>query len=505
MPERSNPDATTIWLIPMVVLLVVGLRTDLFVWGDTWYNLTLGREIITHGIMRVDTLSAVWMGLPVVDVQWLAHAVFYGLARVLGVAAVPAFGLLLIAFTLITVALAHCTRTDEPIRPGVVLLTVALVLMAIGSQLVLRAQTLVYPLLVWTVWVVQRNLLRPSRALWSLVPVSLLWANLHGSVLLAPLIVGAAFVVVVAEGLWGSREEWKSDASRFGVLTAATALSVVCTPYGLGVLHYYRETAGSPLIRSMISEWFPLWAAPEIGIVALVVLIAVVVLRARGQWYARVVLGGMLLMTVTSVRHATPLALTALVLLPPLLEQTVPARWTFTFREVPVLPVRLVSALALLWLIAGVPWRLGPTMRAPDVDSPEAAIERIARDRPDACLFVDEQQAERLIWFFPDLKGKVAHGVRVETLPLSYFLQVAGIYGQPDAIETHRLLGRFDATLLDARLRERLIAALATDSAFKQVAHQRPVVAFQPKVRSSGASPCQDAHRSAVRELASRS
>ena len=472
--------STRLQLTFAFIAVLVLLRIPLFVWGDTWFNLVLGREVAESGILTSNTTTAVASGVRLVDVQWLAHLVFYAVADSIGVGGLVITGALLVAASFAGGAMAGIALGGTP---GRVLLATLLAFVAMGGQVVLRAQTLAYPMFVLFPAMMLADLRSPSRRIWWLVPLAALWANLHGSVLLAPIFAGALLVGRQLDHLRRQRATNLHEAGRDLLLLALLAAAVLCTPYGLSVGRYYLETAGSKVFRDYVTEWYPLWSNGDVGGIAL--LVAVVLACWKG-WretdsFTLFLLGGLGIMFVSSVRHATPLALASLVLLPAVLDRALGGMYTLDFAEIsPTLIRRGAMATALACLVALAPL----VQRQQRQWEPSALVRAVAAEgRAVDCMLVDEQQADRFLWYFPELRGIVAHDVRVETLPPSYLSALGAAYaalGSPASVDFFR---RFPLVVMDRRMHPELIERLASDANFVKLGQDATVAAFRHRGR----------------------
>src|SRR5260370_21132279 len=107
-----------------------------------------------------------------------------------------------------------------------------------------HAQTLDQPLFVDVVVLLVSDALRPTNAVFLTLPILVLWANLHGSVVIAA-------GLVALRGLLGLTE--RTYPRRYLALLLGAVLSVGITPYGTGVLDYYRSTLVNPAFRSIVT------------------------------------------------------------------------------------------------------------------------------------------------------------------------------------------------------------------------------------------------------------
>lgn len=481
---RSTPFRFTV----ASILLLVTLRIPLFVWGDSWFNLVLGREVAQSGILRSNDTTAVAWGVPLVDVQWLAHWLFYVAALPFDMAGVVVLAVLLIITCFVGGA---GFAVWQGATAGRTLLTTLMVFSAMGGQLVLRAQTLAYPFLLLFPAVLWLDTQAPARRTWWLVPAAALWANLHGSVLLAPIFAGALLVGRQVER-WrrGLALDWRV-AGRDAALVAALAAAVFATPYGLDVWTYYADTAGSAAFREYITEWYPLWAAPDIASIVLLGGVAVALWRARREThaYTLLVLSGLGIMLVSSVRHATPFALAVLVLLPPVLDRALSTIYPVRLSDVSTRVGRTAVVLTLAFAVIGIPLL---TERQAARWRPTPLLQQVAASaHPGQCLLIDEQQADRLLWYFPQLKGIVAHDVRVETLPMAYLRELGAAYASLDSPWAVEFFRQFPTIVLDRRLHGGLIGHLERDLQFTSIGIDSTVAAFHNNRADRVENPCE--------------
>lgn len=479
---RSSP----FLLLVGFTLVLLLLRIHLFVWGDTWFNLVLGRQVAESGVLTHDRTTAVGWGTPVLDVQWLAHYAFYRIADAVGIAGLVLAGATMVACTVVGGA-ALALRSGA--SAGRTLLATLLAFMAIGAQLVLRAQTLAYPFFVLFPAMLWWDARAPRWQTWALVPAAMLWANLHGSVLLAPVFGGALLVARVLDALrTGQPVPWRVTA-RDAVLAAALAVSILATPYGLSVWRYYAATAGNPVFRDYITEWFPIWANTEIGPIALLLIVLLTLARGcrASDSFPLLVLGGLCIMLVSSVRHATPLALACLVLLPRLLDAALGSMYPLDFSGISPPLGRAVVMVTAVGFVVGVPLLAGKDNPHPGAESLEA---RVAAFSARQCLLVDEQRADRLIWYFPQLTGRISHSVRVETIPLELLTTLGTAYAFPDTPAARALWRSYPLVALDHRMHAPVIEVLSRDTQFELLGQEGPLFVFRNRLGATLSDAC---------------
>jgi hypothetical protein len=474
---------------PLMLIILLGLllfRSPDFVWGDTWFNLVLGREIAASGIIFRDATTALGWGTPVIDVQWLAHLVFFVIADNVGIGGLVSIGATWIA-ACITLGGVIALRAGA--SPGRVLLSTIIAFTALGSPPVLRAQTLVYPLLMLFPAVLWRDAQVPSGWKWLLVPLAVLWANLHGSVLLAPVFAGALLVARALDARRDRRPVSKALAAGDAALMLALLGSIFVTPYGFEVWRYYAQTAGNPIFRQYVTEWWPLWMDPDPYKIALLVVVAAAITRSWRSVgsYPVIVLFGLCVMQVTSKRHVTPLALACVVFLPHLLDKALGPRFTMDFREFnPRRAAGTLMAIAAAFVV-GIPLGAREAVTSPDPTSAEA---RLASETAGPCLLVDEQQADRLMWYYPSLIGRLTHSARMETIPAWFVQQTSTTYAAPRTASSRDFLRRFPIVAMDDRLNGSVIETLSRDPQFERLGTTGRLHVFRNRRAKMLADPC---------------
>ena len=158
--------------------------------SDTWWHLRTGEEIWRSGrIVLQDDFTHTVSGRPWPDHEWLTQVVFY---------AVYVVGGLPLLTVLCAAAITVAWLIVLSLTPGPVLVRVALVgggaALSSGAWS-LRPQVLTMALFAATLWVLARR-----RYLWSLPPLFLLWANLHGAVALGGVLIVAATLASLRAG-----------------------------------------------------------------------------------------------------------------------------------------------------------------------------------------------------------------------------------------------------------------------------------------------------------------
>jgi len=248
------PPGTRSWYAAAVSLIfAVNLLSSRYLWGDTYYDLYAGRYIVQHGIPHRNVVTVASHGALWVDQQWLAHVLYYGAWAVGGYPLVATLSALMVTSGFAVLALMMLRRGIPATR--MFAWTLAAFAVCLGSTWI-EAQSFAYLLFALTLWLILADDGAPRlRArTWLVIPVLVVWANTHGSVLL-----GSALVVLYA-GYRAARALARGDSGELPAclgLAAAAAAAVLCTPYGTGVISYYARFAGNAMLANDAAQWAP--------------------------------------------------------------------------------------------------------------------------------------------------------------------------------------------------------------------------------------------------------
>jgi len=234
---------------------------------DLAYQVRAGDEILATGALpAVDTWTFTIAGTPWLDQQWLAQLLLAAGYRVGGweLLAVSRAALVVLAFGLL---LAACVERGAPIRIAAVLSLVAFLLAA--PALALRPQLFAIAIFAALLWLVAVRH-RAPRLYWVAPVLVALWANVHGSFVLAPLILGYGWL--------DDRVAHRESRTSLVVLVVGT-LATLLNPFLAGVWQYALSFGTDPVIHDTVSEWqrtSPLTVPGALfyGSVALVLLFA---------------------------------------------------------------------------------------------------------------------------------------------------------------------------------------------------------------------------------------
>ena len=221
-----------------------GLTVDR-VWStvDLAYHIRLG-ELILHGSLpRTDTFTFAANGAPWVDQQWLAQAALALAHRLGGWDTVFLLKAVLIGVTFGFV-FAACRAGGASARAAAGL-TVAGFL-ASAQNLAMRPQLFAVALFAAVQWISSTRREHPARQ-WAIPVLVAIWANVHGSFVLGPVLVGLDWLE--------DRREHSPRASSTLLIAAVALLATLANPFGMRVWTYAVDIATNPTITRFASEW----------------------------------------------------------------------------------------------------------------------------------------------------------------------------------------------------------------------------------------------------------
>ncbi len=275
MLDRLRLSLDDVWAFLAVGLPVLAALLAPMSTVDLAYQVRAGQLMLDSGaIVRSDPFTFTAGGAPWLDQQWGAQLILalgYGAAGWAGLAVLRA-ALVGLVFGLV---FAASRLAGAPTRVAA-LLTLLGFLVSVAT-LAFRAQLLgMVCFALALVLVAGRE--RWRRSLWLVPLVILAWANVHGSFVLGPALVGAALL----DDLLAHRPRVRETTTVLVASLVATAL----TPFGPSVWGYALSLSMDPQIRQLVTEWQPtsplsFVGATFFGSVVLAAVTVVVLARRR--------------------------------------------------------------------------------------------------------------------------------------------------------------------------------------------------------------------------------
>ena len=360
-PHRSLIDRLTSpggLFVSAVMLAVAFPLTSAIRDPDFWWHLRSGQLILqTGGLLHTDPFTYTAAGHVWTMHEWLTEVLFAGLYRAGGLAAIVA--VLSAVSWLGVLCIFLRSRFD---RPGPFVLGGGMVVAVIAGYPIWgpRAQMITFALACLTLLLTERHLRTGGRPSLVLLPVFLVWSNLHSGFLIG---LGFMGVVLAAEGVAHLvKLPGRAPAARvrsLALLLLGCFLVSAINLNGPAIILYPFATQGSTAQQSLILEWhspdFHDWSVRCFGLMLLSLAALVVVNRNIRLRDAALVLVTVVL-SLQSVRHialfvaaSTPVWINQADLLVKRRRGRTRGR-----RPLPPVPMRLISWVLLCGAVAVV-------------------------------------------------------------------------------------------------------------------------------------------------------
>ncbi|HKX48199.1 MAG TPA: hypothetical protein VJM06_06010, partial [Gaiellaceae bacterium] len=285
----------------------------------------------------------------------------------------------------------------------------------------------------------------PRRRTLLVLPLLVLWANVHGSVVL-----GAGLTVLLALAVLVRNRG--AEPLLPAALLLLAPLCILATPYGWDIVAYYNLMLVDAPFAEILREWQ--WSKPS-GTTALfwtlaLVTVALVALRRcrqRLNLFELLVLAVTLVGAVQAVRGVIWFALACAAILPVALDGLL-TRPDPSARRVNL----AISSVSLAGLAVALLVTLAQPQSWFSQEWPEERVEAVrdATRDPSTRLFATDGTADWLLWRLPDLRGRIAYDVRFELYDEDT-IDAISRYGNREGPTWISLADGYDAVIVDNR------------------------------------------------------
>ena len=445
--------------------------------ADSWLTLVAGREVVENGLPTTDQLTVLGLGRDWTDQQWGAQVLAYGSYALGG------YGLLAVVAAIFAVgafAIAAAGARSLGAGPRAIVLLFFPVLLAAPWTFTIRAQVFALPLYTGLVWLLASEARHPTRRVYLVVPLLVVWGNVHGSAALAAMLTMLLGLIelVRSRGASGLRSV---------LLLVLPPLALLATPYGPvdTVRYYHLLLVDPPFGRELVTEWQrsdPSWQTLTFYLLAASTTVVVYLGRKRLTAFDVATLLFTFAGAVLAIRGIPWFALACLVLLPVAIGRRLEGR-------VPRAPRRLdgilsFAAIGFLALVVAVSIARDDSWFESKWPGPAVtAVEEAASD-PGTRVFATSRDADWLLFQLPALRGRLAYDVRFEIYDRETFERIVRFRGEQGS-DWKSIVDGYEVVVLetDEEPESHVQDFLAEPGALAVYADERITVIRRPAVR----------------------
>jgi len=410
---RLKSDQIVWWFSGLILILAVILLMRPPTDPDLGWHLRNGADIIRFGVPRGDFYSYTMFGYPWISHEWLTDVGLYLNNHYLGFWWLSALFAGLVATAYLLSALVSKARWEIILLITLVAALVALPIVGIRAQIItlLGLAVALYCLFTWYH--------QPSnRRIYWLVPLMLVWVNLHGGFIAGLLLAGVFLALATGKTIW---QRYAQGDLVGPVLTTSQLLElagVIVLMAGVTLINPYTWRVYDEIIRTVfnlavlkgIAEWNPVqWTNPQsqnliIYTVCLLVLLPWTWRRLDVMKLGLAVI--FFVIAIASWRNLPFFPLIALPLLGDMIDQLFPKGIHYYLRSwwliVGLVPIIIYIGYLRYYEI--LPYTRDPAAWGNLANYPYQAVQYIKDNQPTGKLFNEYNWGGYLIWQLPEKK-----------------------------------------------------------------------------------------------------
>ncbi len=235
----------------ILLLLIMALRTPLDT--DMWWHLRAGEETWSNRqVYSVDTFSFTRQGQDWLNHSWLSQVLMFLLFQSGGYLALS----LWVAITVVTsMALMYFQMEGHSLLRGAILILAGAAASVVWSPRPQVMSLVLFGLVSYLLYLYKWK--KKDHLVW-LIPIFLLWGNLHGGYILGMILLGVMIGGELLNIIMPGKNEYQlnwAEIRKLVVWTAASLLAVLINPYGIGMWKIPFNTVEVKALQDLISEW----------------------------------------------------------------------------------------------------------------------------------------------------------------------------------------------------------------------------------------------------------
>jgi len=242
------------WLVPLVLFsLVFSMAARSPLESDLWWHLRAGEETWeTTRPLLTDTFSHTRTGAAWINHSWLSQVGLYLLYAKGGYLALSAAVALLATLSMVFV---YAQMDAPPLLRAFVIILAGAAAAPVWSTRPQLVSLVLFALLSYLLYLYKW---KQANYLWMIIPIFILWSNMHGGYVLGLLLIASLLAGEVLNHLLGRQGEeilaWKGIAG-VGIWLVVGGLVVAINPNGAAMWVIPFKTVGVGAVQDMIFEW----------------------------------------------------------------------------------------------------------------------------------------------------------------------------------------------------------------------------------------------------------
>ncbi len=235
----------------ILLLLIMALRTPLDT--DMWWHLRAGEETLSNRqVYSVDTFSFTRQGQDWLNHSWLSQVMMFLLFQTGGYLALS----LWVAITaVLSMALVYFQMEGHSLLRGAILILAGAAASVVWSPRPQIMSLVLFGLVSYLLYLYKWK--KRNHLIW-LVPIFLLWGNLHGGYVLGVILLGIMIGGEMLNKIMPGKTEFHMDWPEIRKLvfwSSSGMLAVLINPFGIGMWKIPFNTVGVTALQDLISEW----------------------------------------------------------------------------------------------------------------------------------------------------------------------------------------------------------------------------------------------------------
>jgi hypothetical protein len=223
--------------------------------ADTTLHIRIGQQIVSSAsIPTTDPFSFSKPGQTWYAFEWLSEVVLGGAYNLVGFK-----GVVLLAGTAIALYLTLLLKYAVWRGANGMIALLVVLISATASTIHFHARPHVFTLLLLAIaiWILEKNRRTGGHLVWTLVPLTVLWANLHGGFVIFLVLLVLRCAACAGEAYFWPElsEERGREAWQLAKVSLACVLASLANPYGIRLHEHIFDTLNSTWIRTNIQEF----------------------------------------------------------------------------------------------------------------------------------------------------------------------------------------------------------------------------------------------------------